>query len=412
MIGIIKSRKNESLYLISSILYPIVGMVNTVIASRYINPSDMGVINKYLLITTYTSFLQLGVYNGLNRNIAYFKAQGKYQLVQSMVDTSYLVGKIISLINITLSLSIFVYAIIYLDIICKLATFLLCVIASTTSLINHYDVTFRSSSEFGRLGKIKIKETLLSIMLIWTPILFNFIGYVFSYCIKQTYAFILRRKGTPFENKKTYSWESYKILLLTGLPMLIDGYLWTVFSVSDQTFIALNMSSEDMGLYNIARQCTMAIMIIPNAINTILYPKAADLYGRYNDKGILVKFWYKSVALYIVVMVPIALIGYYSIPFFIDYLVPKYSGGTTAAQISILTGLTYIYFGPGVIFGTLKKNYLTIVGNVIVLGLFWGITFFFPKYFMKIEDIAYLRLFLFVGLMFYSMIISYILIKK
>ena len=106
MKNIFKGRKNESIYLISSILYPIIGMINTIIASRYIDPSEMGVINKYLLISTYTSFLQLGVYNGLNRNIAYYKAKGDMQLVQSMVDTSFLVGKIISLINVLLSLSL------------------------------------------------------------------------------------------------------------------------------------------------------------------------------------------------------------------------------------------------------------------------------------------------------------------
>lgn len=412
MKNIFKGRKNESIYLISSILYPIIGMINTIIASRYIDPSEMGVVNKYLLISTYTSFLQLGVYNGLNRNIAYYKAKGDMQLVQSMVDTSFLVGKIISLINVILSLSLFIYTLINLNIICKLSTFLLCVVASTTSLINHYDVTFRSSSEFAKLGKIKIKESILSVLFIWTPIFFSYIGYIISYSVKQVYAFILRMKGSPFENRNTYTWKSYKLLLITGFPMLIDGYLWTVFSVSDQTYIALNMSSEDMGLYNIARQCTMAIMIIPSAINTLLYPKAAALYGKYNDKKVLEKFWYKSVALYIAVMLPIAIIGYYSIPFFIEYLVPKYSGGTVAAQISILTGFSYIYFGPSVLFGTLKKNYLTIIGNLIVLSLFWGITYFFPQLYVNIENIALLRLYLFVGLMFYSMIISFILIKK
>lgn len=75
VLKIYSNHKSDFLYIIASIVSPIVGMISSVVSARFVLPAELGTINKVLIILSYTSFCQLGVYNGLNRNIAYYKAK-------------------------------------------------------------------------------------------------------------------------------------------------------------------------------------------------------------------------------------------------------------------------------------------------------------------------------------------------
>lgn len=408
----INDKKGDFIYLSSSIINPFVGMLNAIVASRYIEPNIMGVVNSTLLISSYASFAQLGVFNGLNRNIAYYKAKSDEERVQSMVDTSYLVAILITLVSFVLSFIYFIYTCFYGSFILSASAFLLCIVLLTTNMTTHFDVTFRSGEEFKMLGIIKSKESVLSLVLCILPVFFNYIGYIIGYICRQLYGLYLRFKNRVYIYKKKQTFTSYKSLLEAGWPLLFGGYVWSIFSVADQTFISLNMTSEEMGLYNIARQCTTAIMVVPNAINTLLYPKAAALFGKTDDPRTLRPFIWKSLFLYIGVMLPICIAGYFFIPVFVESFLPKYVNGIRAAQISLLTGFTYIYFGPSVVFGVLKKNMAFNILILLLLGMFWVVAICFDKYILSINDIALLRLSFFVALMLVTILLSFYYCRK
>ena len=99
--------KGEILFFSSSFLTPTVAFLSNVIATAYIIPSEMGVYQSILLIGTYVSFLQLGVFNGLNRNIAFYKARNRNDIVQSQVNTAHSVAQIVSLIGLLIGIFYF-----------------------------------------------------------------------------------------------------------------------------------------------------------------------------------------------------------------------------------------------------------------------------------------------------------------
>lgn len=408
----IKKYKRESYYIILSVLNPIASMLSVLITSRYILPAAMGKIQSVLLIISYLSFLQIGIYSGLNRNIAFFKAKEDNEKVQKLVDTSYYYTKKLTILCFVLSLFFVIYSFINLDIIYSCSSILLSIMILANFFTLHFDVTFRSGQEFKTLGDIKLKESLLIIILSILPMFFNYIGYIILTGAKSLYGWFLRCKFKPYKFKGRQNLISLKELISIGFPIMMSGYIWTLFSVADQTYIAYYLSPHDLGLYNIARQCSIVIMIIPSAINTLLYPKAAIVYGKTASRKSLRPFWYKSLLLYLVTMSIITIIGYLVLPKFVEILMPKYIGGIRAGQIAILTGMTYICWGPDVIFGTLKKNILSIAIVSFLLLCFWFIAYFFREYFNTIEKVAWLRFYLFLILMVSYLILTYIYTRK
>lgn len=401
--------KGEIVYLFSSVVAPVISILGSIVASIFINPTDMGIICNCLLIGTYASFLQLGVFNGLNRNIAYYKAQKKEIIMQQMVNTSHTVALLVSIIGLIIGIIYGLFVVnkghVYI-----LGALLLIVNLVFTPLSTHYETTYRSGQEFKRLGIIKFKESLVYSFIVFLPALLGFLGKIISDSFKLILSFILRLKDLPIKSTGYGNIDAYKNLVKTGFPMLLSGYIWSIFQVADQTYISTNFGEEQLGLYTLSRYCVMAFVILPQAINSVLYPKAASCYGSSGDKSVLLGFWRRSLFLYTIIIVPIVAILYYVAPILIPYIMPKYVGGIECMKINLISCATYIYMGPSVVFGTLRKNKLYIGLIALCLILFWMFATIINGFSSPV-DVAYFKLLLLCILSVSSIALSYYYIR-
>ena len=401
--------KGEIVYLFSSVVAPVISILGSIVASIFINPTDMGIICNCLLIGTYASFLQLGVFNGLNRNIAYYKAQKKEIIMQQMVNTSHTVALLVSIIGLIIGIIYGLFVVnkghVYI-----LGALLLIVNLVFTPLSTHYETTYRSGQEFKRLGIIKFKESLVYSFIVFLPALLRFLGKIISDSFKLILSFILRLKDLPIKSTGYGNIDAYKNLVKTGFPMLLSGYIWSIFQVADQTYISTNFGEEQLGLYTLSRYCVMAFVILPQAINSVLYPKAASCYGSSGDKSVLLGFWRRSLFLYTIIIVPIVAILYYVAPILIPYIMPKYVGGIECMKINLISCATYIYMGPSVVFGTLRKNKLYIGLIALCLILFWMFATIINGFSSPV-DVAYFKLLLSCILSVSSIALSYYYIR-
>ena len=401
--------KGEIVYLFSSVVAPVISILGNIVASIFINPTDMGIICNCLLIGTYASFLPLGVFNGLNRNIAYYKAQKKEIIMQQMVNTSHTVALLVSIIGLIISI-IYGLFVVNKGLVYILGALLLIVNLVFTPLSTHYETTYRSGQEFKRLGIIKFKESWIYSFLVFLPALLGFLGKIISDSFKSIFSFILRLKDLPIKSTGYGNIDAYKNLVKTGFPMLLSGYIWSIFQVADQTYISTNFGEEQLGLYTLSRYCVMAFVILPQAINSVLYPKAASCYGSSGDKSVLLGFWRKSLLLYTIIIVPIVAILYYVAPILIPYIMPKYVGGIECMKINLISCATYIYMGPSVVFGTLRKNKLFIGLIALCLILFWMFATIINGFSSPV-DVAYFKLLLSCILSVSSIALSYYYIR-
>lgn len=394
VLKIYSNHKSDFLYIIASIVSPIVGMISSVVSARFVLPAELGTINKVLIILSYTSFCQLGVYNGLNRNIAYYKAKNQPAIVQTMVDTSYYMTRKISFLLLLVSIGLIVYNFVFVNNPISIwASVLLCVLAFLQNFNTHFEVTYRSGQEFKKLGIIKLKDSAIAIACLIFPYLCGVIGYMLSYGLKVFISFILRKRHSPYAYEHKESRTSYWELLKVGFPIMIAGYLWSIFMVADVTFLSMFYSNVEVGLYNIATLSTTAIMVIPNALNTLLYPKASAIFAKTDKPSSLRPFCIKSICAFALVLTPIVLLGYFLLPYFVEIFMPNYIGGVKVGQIAILSGLTFIYAGPSVVFGTLKKNIPSLLMISSILLLYWLLLLLLHyNSRLTMEKIAYLKL--------------------
>jgi len=411
--SILSKYKGEANFTIANVIQSVSSMVMGVVAASCITPGDFGVYQSIILIATYATFLHFGVFNGLNRNLAYYKAQGSIDKMQESIDTSYSVARANSVIGFFIGVGILMFLWVrgYSSFYLWSGGYLL-ISMVLTPYSTHLACTYRSGQEFGKLGTLRNIQSAVFCILSLLPYFLGLIGKVIADMANCIVGYILLRKKPPYPARTKGSLQSLKDLLSVGFPLLVGGYIWQVFVIADRTYIATHLSPEAMGLYTIAGYCISLFMVLPVALNTLLYPKAAARYGETGDKRSLLPFWKKSLLLFSVVLIPLVVIAYFVIPWAVELFLPKYVGGIEAARISLLSCLTFVYLGPSVIFGTLKKNvgYIAMISCCLVA--FWFITSLWSDYFRSIESVAYLRFALSLALMSYSIIHTYIMITK
>ncbi len=413
VIQAISKYKGELVYVFSNAYSMALSIVANLVATAFIEPEDMGVLQSVLLVSAYLSFLHFGVYNGLNRNLAYYKAKNEHDKVQDMVNTTYSVSYAVASVGAIVGVIIgFYYLIIGKPLVYLLASLLLTINLFFTPLANALDTTFRSGQEFKRLGNIKNIETTIYALLSLLAIILGYIGKVISDSFKSVISYVMRAFKAPYRRTGFGSKDSLILLIKTGFPMLISGYIWTVFVSCDQTYIATYLSKTEMGLYSLSRYVITAVTVIPTAVNILLYPKAASQYAQTDNPHGLWGIWKKSILIYIALLVPVCLILYSLLPILVETFMPKYIGGIKAAQYSLLTCMTFISFGPSVIFGTLRRNTSYIVVLAVSVVLFWAIALLGSQYLQSIESVSLLRFAISLLQMIAIMIITYKYVRK
>lgn len=404
--------RGELIFVFSNYSTPAVGLIVSVVAAAYIKPADFGAIQAVLLIAPYVALVQLGTFNGLGRNLAFYKAQGDTPKVQGMVNGSKTVANIVSIIGIVIGFTVLTYNIIYnaLETVLIISSIaLLCKLTFQPQVI-HLDSTFRSGQQFETLGKIKFGENFVHILIGLLPIVLGYIGRVIYDSFKPMLSFILRYRYRPYKSDGRGNIKDIKELISTGFPLMITSYILALFLIADQSVIALFLGKEELGYYTLSKLILLAVPIIPQSLGTILYPKASAKYGKLKNNQHLKAFYWKALILNVVVLTPLCVIIYFLVEPVTLWLMPDYAPGITAAKITILTCFTFISNGPSVVVGVVKRNLPIIIANGVALALIWGAGFILnSKLDLTIESIAWLRFYVAALLSLFTLSYSYYL---
>lgn len=373
---------------------PIIGLLGGLISAAYIIPEDLGTIQKIFLIAPYLGFLHFGVFNGLARNIAFYRVQDQHDKVQRMVNTSFSVARFVSLIGFVVVLFFVGYALNQnASNITIFALFALMLTLTLGPINLHIDTTFRSSQDFGKLATINTKETIIDSVLIVLPVFLGFLGKLIRDGFNVIASFTLRYVNQPIPAKPIFNKYETRELFSVGFPLIIGSYLVGLFSIADQTIIAESLGAKSLGYYTISKMIIFSVPLIPATLSTLLYPKLSEKYGELKNNVHLRKYFWYSLGINIVALVPFCIIAYLSIGPFVEYVLPKYVPGIPAAKINILTCLTLVYIGPSVIMAVTKRTKMPIVIAGIALLLFWFWRFYIGRV-ESMESVAWMRFYI------------------
>lgn len=346
----------HSFYVSATIISAGIHFLYSVFVKTRIAPFEYGIYSTCLLLQTYMSYIQLGSLNAFNRDYPQLLGSNDLAGTKRCRDTIFTFLLIVFSCS-TIFLSIGIRAVGHLLEVDNRYIFglILCAISTALSVFENFGSSrVRIDGSFKYTSIVIIAE-LFSVFIGF--LLVPLVGYYSLYIttIGSMIIGIILYYKRGFSDLKLYIDKPLlKVMVLSGLPLLINNLVWTVVNSIDKFVILGFINTEALGMYSIAQMAFLYMVLVPNAMSQLFYVKLGKVYGESQSIVTLNEVAIKYTSILSVVVSYIVLFAYFFIGPLVVYLMPSYSPGIKSAQILML-GLAI--YAPTII----NSNILTIL---------------------------------------------------
>lgn len=350
--------------LISAIFTFLVG-----VATRNIlGPEQYGYYLTISLAFTFIPLFQLGTLNAMNREVPFYLARHDQKKVEEIRSLTFSFQFTLPLTATVLFLMTAVCLFFFdVDSEYQSGILLTAFVSFFLFLSGYVEMYYKSEQNFrvaSRLMFIKsISQSILTLILvIWMGYNGLYIGMLVA-LIVEVY---IGRKSFK-DAQYIYNKKKYQELIKTGFPILLVGIVWSIVIAIDRLIIAITMSTKDLGNYGVGMLIFSSMMLLPQIIGNVMYPKIVELVSLKEYEKIKKYFWKTNIFLAIAMLL-IIIIAFFTVPFFITSFMPQYIESVRAAQFLIIGiyPLTLVGFSAN-FFNSIKSQKIYILIQLITI---------------------------------------------
>ena len=364
-------------------------MAGAILLARLVMPSTLGLFNGVAIALGYASILQLGVLNGLNRELPYFVGKGDRARVKELAAAAQAWALMVGAVVFLGLSAVAVWELAHGENWKAAAWFTNGVLAvlffySTSYMQN----TFRSAHDFARLAVVNVAETVVSLVFLGFVALLGFYGLCIRSVLISVVSAILLFLWRPVRVGPKWNFRDFKHLLFIGAPIMGVGLLYGWWGgVINSTLVLKLMGTEGVGLYSMVIMASTALDIIPTAVAQVIYPRMAENYGRNPNLRELVLMARKPTLLTAGVLVPAIAVAWFLVGPVARLIVPAYVAAIPAMQWALLLPLIGSLQTVNALFNVARRQDLYTVAIIV------GIAFYVGGLFLLVRGGVYLAAF-------------------
>lgn len=352
----------------------LIAMVSSILIARWIDPYHMGIWNAAFLVTFYSPILQLGVFNGLNRELPYLIGTGDRQRALRMAEAAHAWSWL--LIGVSVPCGAFVAIGFWANgqpERCLISIAVAVIVACSWPTL-YLTTTYRTDHEFGRLAKNTTAVALMGaalVLLVWR---FHFNGLLLRISLISILGVLTLYYRRPLRVKPQWGTAQLVQLAKVGMPIWLVGQLFSSFISLDR--LMLVKSTQVLGYYTIAIQMGAFVRQIPIAFGMVLYPQMAHRYGENHCAMDLWRISRKVAFAASALGLVAGVCGWILLPAFVRIVLPKYVPGIRAAQWCSFLGFAMGFYQFDGIYNVIKKQYLYVFNWCIGCLIFVAVWYF------------------------------------
>lgn len=376
-----------SIFSSSTVVFQVVRVIVELIVANTVGPTLWGYWYLLNLIIAYRGVANLGIDNGMNREVPFLKGKGdkkKEILVQNSSFTFTIISSLI------VSCALLFIGIYFNKNEWASPILLLIPLFWANQFYYLFSMSLKANGLFNLLSKMQLYYAIFH-LLITVPLAYKFKlnGFIVGYSISLFIALIFVYYKSPIKYRIYLKLDYSKNLIRIGFPIMAVGVAYTLFNTLDRWIIGLMLDSTQLGYYSLSIIIFGSMILLPKIISQQIYPRMAYDWGKYRSAMGLEK-WAKKQTLYtsyiVYVLVPISIIF---IPFLIDFLLPEYREGILSVKIIMFAALFLPFSaGWGNVLNIINKQayYLIVIIISILINLILNYYFVINGY--GIEGVA------------------------
>jgi O-antigen/teichoic acid export membrane protein len=341
-----------------------------VLLGRLVAPDTLGLFAGIGLVLAYSSIAQMGVLNGVNRELPYHIGRGNtpraHELAAAGQAWALAAGGVVSVC--LLGVAAWQLAHGNLEQAAGWATNAILAMFAFYGNNGYLSITFRTSSEFVRLARVNVAEAAASLAALVLVAAFGFYGLCLRVIVAGATSTALLFRWRPVRVGPRWSWTNIRHLIIIGAPIYFVGQvygLWT--GVVNSTLVLHYMGTYGMGLYAMVALGIAAMEVIPAALTQVLYPRMAQEYGAGRDVRHLVRISVKPMLATCAGLAVVAVAGWFLAEPVVEFVVPDYVDAVPAIQWALLLPLVSCFLPLESVFNVVRRQ------DMYLLALAFGI---------------------------------------
>ena len=309
--------------------------------SRYIGPEVLGTFNGIGLALGFTRFLQLGILNGLNRELPYYFGQNDHKRVQELAAAAQAWALALGLLVGIPFLAVAVWHVAHGNLEMAAGWLSYGLLGFVFFYATMYlSSTYRTAHDFARLSTVNVIQSALGLVLVATVALWGFYGLCLRATIPVIIGVWLLRRWQPIRVGPRWNFGHLRHLLTVGLPIFavgeLGGPLWTLI---DQRLVQHYLDARGLGLYSLVLAAGGTMDLLPAAVSQVVYPRMSEQYGRTHHLGDIMAMTVRPTILTVVGLLPLIALGWWLARPLTARWLPTYVDAVPAAQWSLLGSL-------------------------------------------------------------------------
>jgi O-antigen/teichoic acid export membrane protein len=131
-------------------------------------------------------------------------------------------------------------------------------------------------------------------------------------------------------------WERWRELTRFGLPITLNGQLWSLFLVVDNLIVAGFLSVRQLGYYALACSTTTYIMYVPKSIGSALAPRMSERFGKTSSAQSIGSYSSDSQQLLAFLLLPVMIgAAFFGMPVLIRHALPAFVPAVPVIRIVV-----------------------------------------------------------------------------
>lgn len=285
--------KGAGIIFVGMVIGKVLGMVNTILLARFLEPSKYGLFSLGLTVVEILAIVGIfGLTSGVVRFIPYYHAKNRDDKVKCTIRFSLKFSLILSVILATVLflLSDQIASLIFKDNRLKV------VLQIFSIALPFYTINQITPSIFRGFGNatymVLTQDIILRIIKISAFILFVYSGYLL-YGALAAFAvgtiltlgislYLVQKKLFPIfgSNIKTKDVSVGRELLSFSWPLLIGGFSYIFYTQTDRLLLGFFKTSEDIGIYTAGSQISHLVTFVLPSFAFLFLPIMSELYSK------------------------------------------------------------------------------------------------------------------------------------
>jgi O-antigen/teichoic acid export membrane protein len=351
-----------------NIVASLITMVTSILVARWTFPSEMGIWNTALLVSIYTPTLQMGVFNGLNRELPYLIGSGNKDGALRMAQAAVAWSRFLVVLSIACGLiAVLWFWHDHKQTLVYTALALTAIIASSWPT-QYLTTTYRTNNEFGRLARNTVIVAFFGVVLVGFVWWFHFEGLLLRAGLMGIFGVLALYWRRPLPVHSRWGWKELFHLAKIGAPIWLVGQLGALFTSLDR--LSLVHATQELGYFTIAIQVGTFVRAIPGAFSTVFYPQMAHRYGQTHCAMDIWHIARKAAIGASAAGLFAGLCGWFMLPTFVRIMLPKYVPGISAARVSAFLGVAMGLYLFDNIYNVIRRQDLYVLNWLVGCSTF------------------------------------------